>query len=52
MHIPRETPVPQFGASSVDSSNDSSLSQEQHVVKTSGEREQGGQFERDTSKNG
>ena len=47
VHIPREPPVPQFGASSVDSSNDSSLSQEQHVERTSSEREQGGQFERE-----
>ena len=47
VHISREHPVPQFGASSVDSSNDSSLSQEQHVERTSSEREQGGQFEKD-----
>ena len=37
---------PRFGASSVDSSNDSSLSQEKHVERTSIEREQRGQFER------
>ena len=47
VHIPREPHVPQFGASSVDSSNDSSLSQEQQVERTSSEREQGGQFERE-----
>ena len=44
--IPSEPPVPQFGASSVDSSHDSSLSQEKHVERTSSEREQRGQFER------
>ena len=38
--IPSEPPVPQFGASSVDSSHDSSLSQEKHVERTSSEREQ------------
>ena len=38
--IPSEPPVPQFGASSVDSSHNSSLSQEKHVERTSSEREQ------------
>lgn len=46
VQIPREPPVPQVGASSVDSSNDSSLSQDQHVERTSSERELRGQFER------
>ena len=46
VHIPREPPVPQFGASSVDSSNDSSLSQGRRVERTSRERDQRGQFER------
>ena len=46
LQILREPPVPQVGASSVDSSNDSSLSQDQHVERTSSEREQRGQFER------
>ena len=46
VQIPREPPLPQVGASSVDSSNDSSHSQEQHVERTSSEREQRGQFKR------
>ena len=44
--IASEPPGPRFGASSVDSSNDSSLSQEKYVERTSIEREQRGQFER------
>ena len=44
--IASEPPDPRFGASSVDSSNDSSLSQEKYVERTSIEREQRGQFER------
>ena len=44
--IAGEPPDPRFGASSVDSSNDSSLSQEKYVERTSIEREQRGQFER------
>ena len=41
-----EPPDPRFGASSVDSSNDSSLSQGRRVERTSRERDQRGQFER------
>ena len=46
VHIGREPPDPRFGASSVDSSNDSSLSQGRRVERTSRERNQRGQFER------
>ena len=41
-----EPPDPRFGASSVDSSNDISLSQGRRVERTSTESEQRGQFER------
>ena len=46
VHIASEPPDPRFGASSVDSSNDSSLSQGRRVERTSRERNQRGQFER------
>ena len=45
-------PVPQFGASSVDSSNESSLSQGRRVEINSRGREQRGQFERTMSGQG
>ena len=45
-------PVPQFGASSVDSSNESSLSQGRRVEVNSRGREQRGQFERTMSGQG
>ena len=44
--IASEPPDPRLGASSVDSSNDSSLSQGRRVERTSRERDQRGQFER------
>ena len=44
--IASEPPDPRFGASSVDSSNDISLSQGRRVERTSTESEQRGQFER------
>ena len=44
--IASESPDPRLGASSVDSSNDSSLSQGRRVERTSRGRDQRGQFER------